>query len=53
MLPRDEDDLPARGVQPVEPFPVRSDLQRCPVPHAVIFNGESLTGEGQIDGGHP
>jgi hypothetical protein len=53
VLPRDKDDFPARGVQSVESFPVRSDLQRRAVPHPVILDGEPMARESEIGGSHP
>lgn len=53
VLPCDKNDLPTRCVQPVESFPVRSDLQWRAVPHAVVLDGEPVTREREIDGRHP
>jgi hypothetical protein len=53
VLCGNEDDFPARGVQPVESFPVQSDLQWRPVPHAVVLDGEPVARKGEINRRYP
>jgi hypothetical protein len=50
VLAGDEDDLPAGGVQPVEPVAVRPHLQRRAVPHAVVFDSEPVSRDSGRDG---
>ncbi len=45
VLRGDDDDLPARGVQAIQPIAVLPDLQRCTVPHPVALGSEPALGK--------
>ena len=47
---RDLQDGPARRDERVQPTPVSGELPGLPVPGAVVLDGDSLLGEGEI---HP
>lgn len=52
MLRGDEDDVPARRVQAIQPVTVLPNLKRCTVPNSVVLDREPALGESGIRPGY-